>query len=136
MRKIEIITEIINVFDENKELKILLEKQNENKCVVAAEKGSEPKKIDKEIYETGRKKLFEDCTYHQFNRVNAKWDEDDNKIIGITLYSRWKDNKVKINQIPSNISLNDFLEEFEEDLKIMYEKEKNETIQELKRENE
>lgn len=125
MKKIEIITDIINVYDENIELKRII-KENKNKNIPP--KIDKMSEIQKSIYEAGRKEIFKKVV-KAWDEVRADYDDEDN--LKVTKYEDWVARKIMLDEIPKDVSHNALIIEFEDDLKELYEKEKNNAIKSL-----
>ena len=75
MSKIEIISEIINVYDENEVLKRKVE-MLESKKEVSVNTGGKLSVIDNKLLEYGKQKLVEDLLYDWNKSVNIAKNED------------------------------------------------------------
>lgn len=84
--------------------------------------------IDETVLNIGRKYVLKDCTY-SWNTVEASVDEESGDVSVIS-YEKWLKEKVK--RIPDYASRDAFLAYFEDDLRKMYEEEKEDTLSRLK----
>lgn len=84
--------------------------------------------IDEAVLNIGRKYVLKDCTY-SWNTVEASVDEESGDVSVIS-YEKWLKDKVK--RIPDYASRDGFLSYFEDDLRKMYEEEKEDTLSRLK----
>lgn len=121
MQKIEIITEIMNLYERNKELEFMIKKLDDPSNIVENKKVLSETEL--KILSFGKEKMLKDFTY-SWSRVSLNKNADGE--LTCTKYVDWLSNK--INGVPNNFSKEEFIKQFEKELVEMYENEKEEEI--------
>ncbi len=133
MNKTELITDILNLYDEVEGLRnqvISLKTARGGLCNVEHEPTISF--IDKKMIEFGKKEAFRKSIY-SWNVVNVHYDDEAEQFIA-TSFDNWLKNKIIKDRIPSFMSFDEFLNYFNTDLKDLYEKEKAEELADKKEE--
>lgn len=128
MNKAELISDIINIFDENTELKHTIELLKQEKNGIPCSQTSE---IDQKLIALGRKSLFEKTHYGYHSSVDITRDDETGELI-IETYKKWFTNVFRDGEIPVNFSRNEVIEIVEDDFKKLYEENKKKAIEDLK----
>lgn len=130
IKRQELVNDILDLYDYIDAL------EKENKCL----KDSEPKTstqekplsfIDCLMIEKGKEKTFRNVVY-SWNHVDFKYNEETDTY-DFTRYNVWLDRKIQRDNIPNEMSYDEFITYFRKELQEMYAKEKEES---LKREKE
>lgn len=133
MNKVEMITSIINLHDENEKLKNDVEKYKDKLEVNNTVDRVETNEVLKDkIYEIGKELLFDKVVY-SWSQVSGSLD-DNGEVYRVTEYKKWLKNKINLDNMPKTLSYDDFIKVFEKELKEKYEEEKKEKIEDLKNE--
>mgnify|MGYP000349801032 FL=1 len=134
MSKIEIISEIINVYDENEVLKRKVE-MLESKKEVSVNTGGKLSVIDNKLLEYGKQKLVEDLLYDWNKSVNIAKNEDTGEL-KIESYKDWFRRAFRSNNIPTNMSKEEAINVVESSFMKIYEEQKRIAIERFKQEEE
>ena len=134
MSKIEIISEIINVYDENEVLKRKVE-MLESKKDVSVYTGGKLSVIDNKLLEYGKQKLVEDLLYDWNKSVNIAKNEDTGEL-KIESYKDWFRRAFSSNNIPTNMSKEEAINVVESSFMKIYEEQKRIAIERFKQEEE
>lgn len=133
MNKVEMITSIIDLHDENEKLKNDVEKYKDKLEVNNTVDRVETNEVLKDkIYEIGKELLFDKVIY-SWSQVSGALD-DNGEVYRVTEYKNWLKNKINFDKMPASLSYDDFIKVFEKELKEQYEEEKKEKIEDLKNE--
>lgn len=79
--------------------------------------------IDYLMISIGKQKILDRCLY-SWREVKAKYDEE-NDTYNVTSYNDWLNEKLRRDEIPDSISLDEFRVYFRKELQEIYEKEKS-----------
>lgn len=120
MSKIEIISEIINVYDENEVLKRKVEMLSQKE--VSVNTGGKLSVIDNKLLEYGKQKLVEDLLYDWNKSVNIAKNEDTGEL-KIESYKDWF-RELSSNNIPTNMSKEEAINVVESSFMKIYEEQK------------
>lgn len=128
MKKNELINEIIRLYDENTELKNemsthALEGLNSFETLFSNISISE---TEHKLLIEGKKLVFEKVVKRYYNTVEVSKDEVGN--LQYMDFEKWMDNVIYSKEIPSCLSLDEFVESFEKELMEMYESKKREAL--------
>lgn len=129
IKRQELVNDILDLYDYID----ALEKENERL------KDSVPKITTKEIplsfidrlmIKKGKERMLEDvlCSWKY---VNCEYNEETNTY-NFTSYKVWLDRKIQKDEMPTEISYNDFITYFRKELQEMYNKEKTEALKKAK----
>lgn len=131
LKRKDLVNSILDVFDYIDVLKA----ENENLKNNVPKVKSEDKNvtfIDVLMIEEGKKKVFENATYN-WNNVDCSYDEEADTY-NFTSFSNWLKIKIKVTDIPSSMSYDDFITYFKNELLETYKKEKEEALKQAKEE--
>ena len=123
MRKTELITEIINLYERAE--------RAERNCVILSDE-DEIKGIDLFMVEEGKRKVFENSTSIYWNHVSVHKNE--NGDIVVTPYDEFVSRVVS--SVPDYMSRREFLNYFDKELHELYEKDKEEALKTFGENNE
>lgn len=115
MKKTELITEIINLYERAE--------RAERNCVILSDE-DEIKGIDIFMVEEGKKKVFENSISIYWNHVSVHKNESGD--IVVTPYDEFVSRVVS--SVPDYMSRREFLRYFDKDLHGLYEKDKEEAL--------
>lgn len=123
MKKTELITEIINLYERAE--------RAERNCVILSDE-DEIKGIDLFMVEEGKRKVFENSTSIYWNHVSVRKNE--NGDINVTPYDEYVSRVVS--SVPDYMSRREFLNYFDKELHELYEKDKEEALKTFGENNE
>jgi hypothetical protein len=125
MNKIQFITEILNIYEENETLKSKV-KDLENARPVA----EVPDKMTDFVIKYGKEKLMEKVVRSWDANVKVSKDEETEKT-SATSFEYWKDQVVAKDRIPPEISYIDLVDFLDKELHEFYQKELTKAIKEF-----
>ncbi|WP_270324530.1 hypothetical protein [[Eubacterium] hominis] len=134
MSKIETISEIINVYDENESLKRKIE-MLESQKEVTLKTGGKLSDIDSKLLAYGKERLFEELIYDWNKSVKVTKDEDTGEL-KINPYKKWFKDVFNSSGIPINMSKKDVFDIFEPEFIKIYEEQKKIAVENFKLEEE
>lgn len=134
MNKIEIISEIINVYDENESLKRKVEMLESTK-EAPVKIGGKLSITDNKLLVYGKQKLVENLLYDWNKSVNIAKSEDTGEL-KIEPYKDWFRRAFSSNNIPTNMSKEEAINIVESSFKEVYEEQKRIAIDNFKLEEE
>lgn len=134
MSKIEIISEIINVYDENESLKRKVE-MLESRKEVSVNIGEKLSITDSKLLVYGKQKLVEDLLYDWSKSVNIAKNEDTGEL-KIESYKDWFRRAFGSNNVPTNMSKEEAINVVEPEFMKIYEEQKRIAIEKFKQEEE
>lgn len=131
IKRQELVNDILDLYDyvdhlekEVERLKPYAMKQNVEKD------GETLSHIDYEMIDLGKQRTLNNSLY-SWREVSASYDEE-NDTYKVTSYKDWLKQKINLNEIPDNISLDEFRVYFRNELLAMYEKEKEKALNDAK----
>ena len=135
MNKKEMIFEIINLYDENALLNIEINNlKSENAKLKSIKLNKEFNSTEYKLIEIAKELLLKNCLY-SWHKVYVAYDEEKDTYTA-EKYEKWIERKIKNENLPKNISFNEFVDYLDKELHEMYEKEKEEAIRNKKAERE
>lgn len=87
--------------------------------------------VEKVALKNGESELFEDCIY-DWNKLKVSYNTSENTFECVS-YQTWLKDKVFKDNLPETVSFNDFVTHYNKKLYKMYEEEKTEGIEALKK---
>lgn len=133
LKRQDLINDILDVYDYIDVLEMENEKlQNAVPKIRSAEKNVSS--IDEIMIERGKKETFKDV-FRNWNKVKCNYNEDTEKY-EFTPLNKWLEHKLDMDDMPKNLSFEDFVTYFKSELLEMYKKEKEEALKEAKENNE
>lgn len=130
MNKSELVVEIMNLCDENERLKNELQIMKNDSLLNQKVIEKQPSRMILELIKIGENKMLRDCLY-SWKKVSVTYD-DENDIYKASSFEEWLSNKIVKSNIPKSVSLAEFEEYFNDQLREMYEKEKDAALREAK----
>ena len=134
MNKIEIISEIINVYDENESLKRKIE-MLESRKEVSVNIGGKLSDTDSKLLEYGKQKLVENLIYKWNESVDVSRDEDTG-VLKVQSYKEWFEKAFSSKDVPTYMSREEAIKVVESGFKKIYEERKKIAIENFKLEEE
>lgn len=135
MNKKEMIFEIMNLYDENAMLNIQIDNLiSENAKLKSNKLDKEFNSTDYKMIEVAKIYLLKECLY-SWNTVYVIYDEEKDTYTA-EKYEKWLEQKLIKDEIPENLSVEEFKIVLDDELHEMYEKEKEEAIKRKKAERE
>lgn len=129
IKRQDLINDILDVYDYIDVLEMENEKlQNAVPKIRSAEKNVSS--IDEIMIERGKKETFKDV-FRNWNKVKCNYNEDTEKY-EFTPLNKWLEHKLDMDDMPKNLSFEDFVTYFKSELLEMYKKEKEEALKEAK----
>lgn len=126
MEKIDMITEILNLYEENERLTRELAKA---RIVhpIPDELLYNPSNIEQEIFVLGKKELYEKIKRYSTPYVSVRGDEDGN-VVSYTSLEVYTNDMFNKDYIPKSLSFNEVIEFFKEEIESEYEKSKKDAL--------
>lgn len=135
MNKKEMIFEIMNLYDENAMLNIQIDNLiSENAKLKSNKLDKEFNSTDYKMIEIAKELLLKNCFY-SWHKVYVAYDEEKDTYTA-EKYEKWLEQKLIKDEIPENLSVEEFKIVLDDELHEMYEKEKEEAIKRKKAERE
>lgn len=149
MNKNEVITSILDLYEENQELKMKNELMENCMKLIKENQKDENESLNdenlgmsftlaKNLIEKAKETIFKETLYSSsyiWNEV-ACWYNDESKTYRFTSFETWCREKIIFNELPTWLSLDEYIKLFNQELKLKYEAEKNESLMKFKEKNE
>lgn len=123
IKRQELVNDILDIYDYVDHLEKEVERLKPYSIKEEKENSETLNHIDYLMISIGKQKILDRCLY-SWREVKAKYDEE-NDTYNVTLYNDWLNEKLRRDEIPDNISLDEFRVYFRKELQEMYEKEKS-----------
>lgn len=130
IKRQELVNDILDIYDYVDHLEKEVERLKPYSIKEEKENSETLNHIDYLMISIGKQKILDRCLYN-WREVKAKYDEE-NDTYNVTSYNNWLNEKLRRDEIPDNISLNEFRVYFRKELQEMYEKEKTKALNEAK----
>lgn len=135
MNKKEMIFEIMNLYDEKEMLNIQINNLNsEIRRMKSNKLDKEFNSTEYKMIEIAKELLLKNCLY-SWHKVYVAYDEEKDTYTA-EKYEKWLEQKLIKDEIPENLSVEEFKTVLEDELHEMYEREKEEEIRKKKAERE
>lgn len=122
IKRQELVNDILDIYDYVDHLEKEVERLKPYSIKEEKENSETLNHIDYLMISIGKQKILDRCLYN-WREVKAKYDEE-NDTYNVTSYNDWLNKKLRRDEIPDNISLDEFRVYFRKELQEMYEKEK------------
>ena len=132
MNKNEAIITIIEAFDEITRLKAEndgLLRRISYQLPVEQEDGERPAKWAGAIYEFGRRAIFEKYGERRYYHMGVRVSENDDGTLSVQPFESWY--KERYEEFPDFMSREDFMQEFEPEIRARYEEERAKAVKEF-----
>lgn len=123
IKRQELVNDILDIYDYVDHLEKEVERLKPYSIKEEKENSETLNHIDYLMISIGKQKILDRCLYN-WREVKAKYDEE-NDTYNVTSYNDWLNEKLRRDEIPDNISLDEFRVYFRKELQEMYEKEKS-----------
>lgn len=123
IKRQELVNDILDIYDYVDHLEKEVERLKPYSIKEEKENSETLNHIDYLMISIGKQKILDRCLY-SWREVKAKYDEE-NDTYNVTSYNDWLNEKLRRDEIPDNISLDEFRVYFRKELQEMYEKEKS-----------
>ena len=123
IKRQELVNDILDIYDYVDHLEKEVERLKPYSIKEEKENSETLNHIDYLMISIGKQKILDRCLY-SWREVRAKYDEE-NDTYNVTSYNDWLNEKLRRDEIPDNISLDEFRVYFRKELQEMYEKEKS-----------
>ena len=130
IKRQELVNDILDIYDYVDHLEKEVERLKHYSIKEEKENSETLNHIDYLMISIGKQKILDRCLYN-WREVKAKYDEE-NDTYNVTSYNNWLNEKLRRDEIPDNISLDEFRVYFRKELQEMYEKEKTKALNEAK----
>lgn len=130
IKRQELVNDILDIYDYVDHLEKEVERLKPYSIKEEKENSETLNHIDYLMISIGKQKILDRCLY-SWREVKAKYDEE-NDTYNVTSYNDWLNEKLIRDEIPDNISLDEFRVYFRKELQEMYEKEKTKALNEAK----
>lgn len=130
IKRQELVNDILDIYDYVDHLEKEVERLKPYSIKEEKENSETLNHIDYLMINIGKQKILDRCLYN-WREVKAKYDEE-NDTYNVTSYNNWLNEKLRRDEIPDNISLDEFRVYFRKELQEMYEKEKTKALNEAK----
>lgn len=130
IKRQELVNDILDIYDYVDHLEKEVERLKPYSIKEEKENSETLNHIDYLMISIGKQKILNRCLYN-WREVKAKYDEE-NDTYNVTSYNNWLNEKLRRDEIPDNISLDEFRVYFRKELQEMYEKEKTKALNEAK----
>lgn len=130
IKRQELVNDILDIYDYVDHLEKEVERLKPYSIKEEKENSETLNHIDYLMISIGKQKILDRCLY-SWREVKAKYDEE-NDTYNVTSYNDWLNEKLRRDEIPDNISLDEFRVYFRKELQEMYEKEKTKALNEAK----
>ena len=123
IKRQELVNDILDIYDYVDHLEKEVERLKPYSIKEEKENSETLNHIDYLMISIGKQKILDRCLY-SWREDKAKYDEE-NDTYNVTSYNDWLNEKLRRDEIPDNISLDEFRVYFRKELQEMYEKEKS-----------
>lgn len=123
IKRQELVNDILDIYDYVDHLEKEVERLKPYSIKEEKENSETLNHIDYLMISIGKQKILDRCLYN-WREVKAKYDEE-NDTYNVTSYNNWLNEKLRRDEIPDNISLDEFRVYFRKELQEIYEKEKS-----------
>lgn len=123
IKRQELVNDILDIYDYVDHLEKEVERLKPYSIKEEKENSETLNHIDYLMISIGKQKILDRCLY-SWREVKAKYDEE-NDTYNVISYNDWLNEKLRRDEIPDNISLDEFRVYFRKELQEMYEKEKS-----------
>lgn len=123
IKRQELVNDILDIYDYVDHLEKEVERLKPYSIKEEKENSETLNHIDYLMISIGKQKILDRCLY-SWREIKAKYDEE-NDTYNVTSYNDWLNEKLRRDEIPDNISLDEFRVYFRKELQEMYEKEKS-----------
>lgn len=130
IKRQELVNDILDIYDYVDHLEKEVERLKPYSNTEKNANGKQLSHTDYEMINIGKQRVLDRCLY-SWREVSASYDEE-NDTYKVTSYKDWLKQKINLNEIPDNISLDEFRVYFRNELLAMYEKEKTKALNEVK----
>lgn len=130
IKRQELVNDILDIYDYVDHLEKEVERLKSYSNVERNANEKQLSHTDYEMINIGKQKILDRCLY-SWREVKAKYDEE-NDTYNVTSYNDWLNEKLRRDEIPDSISLDEFRVYFRKELQEMYEKEKTKALNEAK----
>lgn len=140
MKKIELITSILDLYDEierlSKELERDIYQRNlENKYQNSPDANTRLTKIEKFAIEYAKDKIVDEITFSWEREVRVSKNTETGQL-EYTTFQRWLEKAINKDRIPKNLSYEEIINFLDEKLKHLYAEEKNKALARFKEKEE
>lgn len=122
IKRQELVNDILDIYDYVDHLEKEVERLKPYSIKEEKENSETLTHIDYLMISIGKQKILDSCLY-SWREVKAEYDEE-NDTYNVTSYNDWLNEKLRRDEIPDSISLDEFRVYFRKELQEMYEKEK------------
>lgn len=123
IKRQELVNDILDIYDYVDHLEKEVERLKPYSIKEEKENSETLTHIDYLMISIGKQKILDRCLY-SWREVKAKYDEE-NDTYNVTSYNDWLKEKLRRDEIPDSISLDEFRVYFRKELQEIYEKEKS-----------
>lgn len=123
IKRQELVNDILDIYDYVDHLEKEVERLKPYSIKEEKENSETLTHIDYLMISIGKQKILDRCLY-SWREVKAKYDEE-NDTYNVTSYNDWLNEKLRRDEIPDSISLDEFRVYFRKELQEIYEKEKS-----------
>ena len=123
IKRQELVNDILDIYDYVDHLEKEVERLKPYSIKEEKENSETLNHIDYLMISIGQQKILDRCLYN-WREVKAKYDEE-NDTYNVTSYNAWLNEKLRRDEIPDSISLDEFRVYFRKELQEIYEKEKS-----------
>lgn len=129
IKRQDLINDILDVYDYIDVLEMENEKLQNSFPKIRSEEKS-VSSIDEIMIEKGKEEIFRDV-FRNWNKVKCNYNEDTERY-EFTPFNKWLEHKIDMDNMPKNLSFEDFVCYFKNELQEKYTKEKDEALKEAK----
>lgn len=123
IKRQELVNDILDIYDYVDHLEKEVERLKPYSIKEEKENSETLTHIDYLMISIGKQIILDRCLYN-WREVKAEYDEE-NDTYNVTSYNAWLNEKLRRNEIPDSISLDEFRVYFRKELQEIYEKEKS-----------
>lgn len=123
IKRQELVNDILDIYDYVDHLEKEVERLKPYSIKEEKENSETLTHIDYLMISIGKQKILDSCLY-SWREVKAEYDEE-NDTYNVTSYNDWLNEKLRRDEIPDSISLDEFRVYFRKELQEIYEKEKS-----------
>lgn len=123
IKRQELVNDILDIYDYVDHLEKEVERLKPYSIKEEKENSETLTHIDYLMISIGKQKILDRCLY-SWREVKSKYDEE-NDTYNVTSYNDWLNKKLRRDEIPDSISLDEFRVYFRKELQEIYEKEKS-----------
>nr|DAK12235.1 MAG TPA: hypothetical protein [Caudoviricetes sp.] len=134
IKRQELVNDILDIYDYVDHLEKEVERLKPYSIKEEKENSETLTHIDYLMISIGKQKILDSCLY-SWREVKAEYDEE-NDTYNVTSYNDWLNEKLRRDEIPDSISLDEFRVYFRKELQEIYEKEKSIALNKAKVEEE